>query len=62
MALKFARLARPLIHVLKPNEKITEHGITPEELQADQAHRSTRKDEGGVGRRRRTDERLVPLI
>jgi len=32
MTLKFAHLARPLIRVLKPNEKITEHGITAEKL------------------------------
>jgi len=32
MSLKFARLARPLIRALKPNEKITEHGITAEKL------------------------------
>ncbi len=32
MALKFACLARPLIRALKPNEKITEHGITAERL------------------------------
>ncbi len=32
MSLKFARLARPLIRALKPNGKITEHGITAEGL------------------------------